>query len=292
MKGLTNVFVACIARRSICGFHWEDPHPLRSALDSAALAAFDWPIVNATFQGAPNPSHFEACVSRARVVDDAFSSQMEWMMADRSLRPSVIPAFKHPLQWFVSYPCAEHHFGWSAYPHSLQSAALSLLSLISSSVNAKWSKHWSGGLEHSSEWIEPVMDIEQLHAALLSAIFAPSPVLQQQLQQLSAAAEPPASSSREKMKIIAVGPALTLAHSSSQSHTRFNSNAAAADAAQVHIRTGGHNFDATGTRISDDSEVHSIAITPQFHNNSVPLECWFLTDCCRLCTLQQLLAAC
>ena len=211
VKGLTNVFAACIARRSICGFHWEDPHPLRSALDSAALAAFDWRIVNATFHRAPNPSHFEACLSRERVVEDAFSSQMEWMMADRSQRPPVILPFKHPMQWFLSYPCAEHHFGWSAYPHSLQSASLSLLSLISSSVNARWSKHWNSGLDNSGESTEPVMDLEQLHAALLSAIFAPSPALEQQLQLLSVdpKSHTPASGDKEKMKIVAVRSATT-----------------------------------------------------------------------------------
>ena len=50
------------------------------------------------------------------------------------------------------------------------------------------------------------MDLEQLHAALLSAIFAPSPALEQQLQLLSADPKSltPASGDKGKMKIVAV----------------------------------------------------------------------------------------
>jgi hypothetical protein len=206
VKGLTNVLAACIARRSICAFRWDDPHPLRSAFDSAAMAALDWRVVNATFRGSPNPSHFEACLSHSRDVEDAFNSQFEWMTVDRSLRPPVIQPFRQPQQWFLSYPCAEHHFGWSAYPHSLQSATLSLLSLISVSVNSHWRKHW--GNTHpdpSTDATNPIIDMEQLHAVLLSAIFSPSTALelQQHLFQADQSVNP-APGIRNKTKLIAV----------------------------------------------------------------------------------------
>jgi hypothetical protein len=215
------VLAACIARRSICAFDWHDPHPLRAAFDSAALAALDWRLVNATFRRSPSRQHFEACLSRSRDVEDSFASYFEWMMADRSLRPSIIPPSTQPQQWFLSYPCAEHHFGWAAYPHSLQSASLSLLSLISSAVDVQWEKQWGSNRSpgHSIAPADPVMDVQQLHAVLLSAVFSPSTALQQQQQLfLQARSSSPAPDTKDHAKMIAVG--CTAALSPSQPPSR------------------------------------------------------------------------
>lgn len=112
---------------------------------------------------------------------------------------------------------------------------MSLLSLISISVNARWYQRWGGNhrAQHSSDATNHVLDIEQLHAVLLSAIFLPSIALQQQ-QQLFQTTKSlnPAVANQEKMKMIA-----------------------------VHIRTGGRNFDATGTVISSEDEALHIAAT-------------------------------
>jgi hypothetical protein len=208
VKGLTHVLAACIARRSICAFHWQDPHPLRAAFDSAALAALDWRLVNTTFRQPPSRHHFEACLSHSRDVEDSFASYFEWMMADRSLRPSIIPPSTQPQLWFLSYPCAEHHFGWAAYPHSLQTASLSLLSLISSAVDVQWEKQWGSNRSpgHSSAPPDPVMDVLQLHAVLLSAVFSPSAeLLLQQQPFLQPRSSSPAPDTKYPAKMIAVG---------------------------------------------------------------------------------------